>query len=508
MGDGGGQRRNGHGGDDGREDAPAGSWESYEGLLDSVSALGLPVPTPVALPAHRRRRSEFEDHARAVAAGVVEIPPELLTGRLRRLHIRDTVIEDHLLRMRLVPAAVASKFDDLSRDPFTFFRGTALLYYRDIAGSDAHLPFVPTVGDVHPENFGVLPGADGAPLFSVNDLDEAWMAPFTWDLGRGAVGFALAALDAGASRAKARKVAKKFVEAYLDGIEACREDPDEALRRVTGKGPKAIRAYMAKARRTRESFLAKRIDLDTLTFLEDERVRRRPELMDTLDAAVHEYSRRVVHPDAAEMPASFFDVLDVAVRTGSGTASRGLARFWVLVRGWGESPAEKVIIELKMSRTSVLDGLAPFAEDVGGGARSAVAALDLDPAERIYRAFDAFIADGDPLYGYVDLAGVSFLVRERSPQKVNVDIEDFDVPGLKKYAKLCGRVLARQHVRADGELNGEEASAAERIATAGSAHVFLVDALEFVDEKVDQVTTDFALFAEDFARGAFDSVEF
>lgn len=476
--------------------------KSVAELLESVASLGLPTPTPATVPAHRRRRGEFETYSREVARGDVEVPPEMLTGRHRRLHVRDTVIEDHLLRMQLVPSAVSSKFADIARSPFPFFRGTAMLYYRDLAGSDAHLPFVPTVGDVHPENFGVLPGADGEPLFSINDMDEAWMAPFTWDLGRGAVGFALAAIEGGASRKKAIKVAKQFVAAYLDGVEKCVADPEEATRRVSGDdAPKVIRRYMKKAGRSRESFLRKRIDFDELNFRETNRVRRRPGLTPLIDDAVRRYSRRV-RPSSAkdELPKDFFRIHDVAIRTGSGTASRGLSRFWVLVEGWGKSAEDKVILELKMSRHSVLDGLAPKQGSASG--------IDdeFDPAKRIADAFDAFIIDGDPLYGYTDIEGVSFLVRERSPQKVNVDAGDFDTSELKKYAKLCGRMLARQHVRADRFLNGKGSDVAARILGAGHTNIFLFDTLELVDEQVDTVLRDHAMFAADHAAGAFAEI--
>jgi len=482
--------------------------------MKSVAALGLPAPGSVKLPAHRRRSKGFAEYAAAVARGAVDCPPELLSGRQRRLHVRDTVIEDHVVRMHLVPAAVESKFADLARDPFSFFRGTALLYYRDIAGTDAFLPFVPTVGDIHPENFGVLPGADGRPLFAVNDMDEAWIAPFTWDLERGAVGFALAAVAQGLSEKKALKGAEKFVDSYFRGIRACIEDPGEKQRRISGHGPAVIEPYMKKAHRTRASFLRKRIDTETLTFLETERVHRVPRMAAVVEEPLREYASRVANPAIGGLPENFFDILDVAIRTGSGTASRGLTRFWVLVAGWGDSPEEKVIIELKLSRHSVLDGLAPAREDdpgreagrkkEGNSGENAEPTDHLDPAERVSRAFHAFIIDGDPFYGHTSIEGMSFLVRERSPQKVNVDVEDFDYSGLKKYAKLCGRVLARQHVRADAELNGSTSDVAERIDSAGSARVFKHDAMEFVEEKLQQVLYDFDLFASDYANGAFD----
>ena len=34
-----------------------------------------------------------------------------------------------------------------------------------------------------------MPNEDGAPFFGVNDFDEAWVAPFSYDVKRGAVGF-------------------------------------------------------------------------------------------------------------------------------------------------------------------------------------------------------------------------------------------------------------------------------------------------------------------------------
>ncbi|AGF72964.1 hypothetical protein A605_09810 [Corynebacterium halotolerans YIM 70093 = DSM 44683] len=471
-------------------------------LLESVAELGLPQPEVVRVPTHARRRQAFERFARATAAGEVTVPPQLLRGRQRRRHIRDTVTEDHVVRMHLAPWAVREKFRELAADRFTFFRGTALLYYRDLAGSDAGLPVVPTVGDVHPENYGVLPGADGRPVFSINDMDEAWMAPFTWDLHRGAVGFALAGEQLGMKRKKAMKVAGRFIGGYFDGIADCLNEPEAVTRRITTENaPGVIEPFLAKASRSRKKFLAKRIDFDTLTFREDDRVQRRPELIDRLRVAVQDYARTVDHGEDRERPRDFFRIHDAAIRTRSGTASRGLARFWVLVQGWGSAPEEKVILELKMARHSSLDGLSPVD---GDGDVGADVILGESTAGRIATAFEAFVADGDPLYGFIEIAGISFVVRERSPQKVNVDVADFDPKGLKKYARLCGRILARQHVRAEQRLSGSESGVPGQILRAGHVHVFHADAEEFVAELLDRIDADFRLFSEDVERGAYE----
>ena len=315
-------------------------------FLQRVADLGFPV---AEIPAYADRVGSFRDYAKAMGAGTIMAPPVLLSGRLRKLHVRNTIIEDHAMRMHLIPEAVEGKLRDLAASPFSFFRGTALLYYRDWAGTDAHLPSVASVGDVHPENFGLVPGTHGGALFTPNDFDEAWYAPFTYDVYRGDTGFALAGYEMGLKRKRWLRIAETFAEGYIRGVEKCAGNPEESQRRIVAdNAPKVLKPFFDKAERSREKFLDKRIDRDAQQFLEDERVARRPEFIPMIQQAINRY-RNVQDTE------DYFTVLDVATRTGSGTASRGLPRFWALVRG----DDQPVIMELKMSRPSALEGLVP-----------------------------------------------------------------------------------------------------------------------------------------------------
>lgn len=466
---------------------------STRDVLAGVAEFGLPAPEAADVPRYVQRREGFADLAQSLANGSVVIPPQSLMGRDRRRHIRNTIIEDHVIRMHLAPEAVRGKLEDLAEDPFVFFRGTALLFYRDLVGSDFHLPVVPVVGDVHPENFGVLPGADGQPMFSVNDLDEAWMAPFTWDVQRGAVGFGLAAQQAGAKKKKVAKTVRAFIDSYFLSISNCLDDPTRADYRITAdNAPDVIAPLMGKAHRDRTAFLDKRIDFETMTFLEDDRVHRRPELMDALAPALATYA-------AGERD---LRLRDLAVRSGSGTASRGLARFWFLIEELIDATPRPIILEAKMSRPSSLVGLVPDPEGDW---------VPDSPAERIALAFNVFVNNGDPYYGFTEIAGISFVVRERGPQKVNVDVSKFDKGELRDYAEFCGEVLAIQHVRADAALqraaDSEKRPLAGRIHAAASAKVFRADAEEFVMDYLDRLASDFELFKEDLRRGAFGNGE-
>ena len=174
------------------------------------------------------RVESLRDLARRIAAGEQVVPPVLLTEQARREHVRSTLREDHAARIAQRSYGAREKFDALAGDIFKSFRGTALLFYRDMVGQYAHMPTVMALGDVHPENFGIMPDENGAPIFGVNDFDETIYAPFTWDLKRGAVGFWIAARQvAGMKRKKRRKLVRAFIAGYLDAMQAYAERATE-----------------------------------------------------------------------------------------------------------------------------------------------------------------------------------------------------------------------------------------------------------------------------------------
>lgn len=459
--------------------------------VPSAEAMGLPVVDIV--PAYADRSEHFARYAELRGSGAVEVPPHLLGRRERRLHVRNTLLEDHAVRLHDSPEAVEGKFAILAASAFSFFRGTALLYYRDHAGVDGHLPQVFSIGDVHPENFGVMPGADGRPFFAANDFDEAWVAPFTYDVHRGAVGFAMAAAAAGSKRKEQRRLVALWAGAYVEALEGFAADDSEASHRVTADtAPPVLAPAFAKAARDRGDFLAKRVDVAARRFVAQDRIEPRSDLVDLLTPVVADYAATLGPTTGPPRPEGFFTVRDVALRHGAGTASQGLGRFWVLLEGWG--PDAPVIIEAKLARRSALYGLVP-AHDFAAKTS----------AERIAYAHHEFLADGDPLYGAATIAGDSYLVRERSPQKVNIDVAAFDAEQLRDYTVVCAQALAQLHARSDFYsgvgVDGREAE--QRILAAVRTDVFVSDVHEFVDEALARVHADHELFRDDLARGAF-----
>lgn len=442
------------------------------------------------------RSQEFEDFALRRAEGKVVLPPTLLPSYERRLHVRNTLREDHGYRIRQRPEGAQLKFDTLADDVFSFFRGSALLYYRDYAGTDGHLPIVLCIGDVHPENFGSMPSEDNVPIFGANDFDEACWAPFTYDVKRGAVGFAIISRENGLSKKKQKKVVRSWIKGYLEGLKVFLMGDRERWHQFRiDNSPSLIQDLLEGAMQKRKPFLEKKIDLEHLTFRPTHKVVPRGSAVEKFQQIVDEYVEengvmRSIWPD------DFFTVKDVAVKKGSGTASLGLDRYWILVKGRSERPEDCVILEMKQARRSAIYGLTPPVD------------LDNDgKADQTVRAQQIHLVGGDPLYGSAEIDGMSFLVRERSPYKDDIDVDDLSYKEMKRYAHICGQALALCHARSDEDTNLEEGEVERRILSAITPRLFRHDIFRFVDAAVSRIYKDYKMFRSDHRAGAFNFID-
>jgi hypothetical protein len=77
------------------------------------------------------RVDAFRLLAEARASGEMVLIPRMLTGNDRRVHVRETLREDHETRIAHKHMEAQDKFDKLAGSVFQFFRGTCLLFYRD-----------------------------------------------------------------------------------------------------------------------------------------------------------------------------------------------------------------------------------------------------------------------------------------------------------------------------------------------------------------------------------------
>lgn len=442
------------------------------------------------------RFEAFRDLARARARGEVVLLPRMLTGDDRRQHVRQTIREDHRHRIADGADDTLDKFDKLAGSAFAFFRGSCLLFYRDLAGEDAWLPTVLAVGDVHPENFGLVPSADGVPMFAVDDFDEACYAPFTWDLKRGATGFLIAAEANGLGRKKRRKVARSFVRGYVEAIVGFAGDGGARSEQTRQENaPQLIADLIAQAREPdRATWLARKyLDEHRGGFRADDELEPLPDRRSDFQAMIDRYiddNRVVVPAHAGKMR-----VKDVCVRKGQGTASLGLARYYVLIEGVHGDGSDDLILDIKRARRSALSGLVP------------PSAYELDgEADRVARAHDIQQVRGDVFYGSAELDGQSFIVRERAPYRDSVDLDELSKSEWREYARICAATLAQAHARSDAGALEHDAAAAILDAV-DNTELFVGDIVRFAEEAADRVSADHQYFRADHSRGAFRSVD-
>ncbi|MCP4500249.1 MAG: DUF2252 domain-containing protein [Deltaproteobacteria bacterium] len=164
------------------------------------------------------------------------------------LHFQDAGLDD---------AGKVLKYDRLSSSVFSFFRGTGRLFYTDMTQVDCHMPKPLCNGDAHPENFGVMPGDDGKLAFGLNDFDEAASAPFTWDLQRALVGFALVAEQNALSDKDKKTAMKSLVKRYVKTLKKHNDNDKEGSKRITSdNAPKVVEHLFEKHQ---EGSFAKRV---------------------------------------------------------------------------------------------------------------------------------------------------------------------------------------------------------------------------------------------------------
>ena len=444
----------------------------------------------------KNHREEFKAYTENIVDGIPIMSPRYLNSDDRRLYIRRTMREDHTYRIKSSPEDTQQKFDKLYDSYFSFFRGTALLYYRDYAGIDHELPVVFTIGDIHPENFGVMPNKDDVPFFGVNDFDEAHFAPFTYDVRRGAVGFYLSTKENGFSKKKRKKIVRAFVEGYLDGLrEFAKDDREKFFQYRMDNSPKLIKKLLEDSLESRKSFLKEKIHLKKKKFRVTEEVVPYSHHIEEFQKVVDKYVKK----NKIKVPKqhkNFFKVTDVAIKKGSGTASLGLDRYWILLEGETDAADDCVILEMKQSRISALQDLVPFftGNEEQNDAK----------AEQIVKAHDIHLVGGDAMYGYAKYEDKSYLMRERSPYKNDFDTEDLGKKQFKKYARVCGKTLAQTHARSDQDTGVMDGNAEEEILQSIIPHVFVDDMVRFAHRAAKRIVKDHQLFQKDYDIGAFD----
>jgi uncharacterized protein (DUF2252 family) len=405
------------------------------------------------------------------------------------------------------PQELATKMRKMSADPFAFYRGTADLFYRDVASRSS--AFVNTAtsrvwldGDAHLQNFGAFRDSHGNDVFALDDFDEGYFGPYVWDVWREAVGIQLAAEQMGIGASDRDAIVDTFVEAYLDKMTDFKGNDDELDYRLTTSNTSGAVKDLIQAvgDDTRSHQLDKYTEIDN-----GARRFQTTAKLATVDstryaaiaASMTAYVESI--PSSRRYASSYYTVKDIRAKLGSGIGSLGRYRYWVLIEGPSSSNDDDVILEMKQAAPSDVALANP-----GGMPGSA---YDNQQGYRVVRTLKAQLTHADVLAGYTTIGGDPFFVHEKSPFQ-----EDFDYTQLTSVGKwetaaeYMGKALASAHALSDKDYDDTLIPYSEdkEVADITDHHhdAFRAEVRAFADDYAQQVKDDYQSFVAAYDSGA------
>ncbi|WP_437870328.1 DUF2252 family protein [Sorangium sp. So ce363] len=141
----------------------------------------------------------------------------------------------------LSSSARSEKYAEMKASPFTFFRGSNHLYWKDLGSSPQLVTYGGASstrtwlgGDMHVNNMGSFDDDQADVVYAANDFDEAVIGDYQLDVWRLAASLALVARENGGySLADQSSLLDAFTEAYLDAIASYAGNSQETTRKFT-----------------------------------------------------------------------------------------------------------------------------------------------------------------------------------------------------------------------------------------------------------------------------------
>ncbi|NKI41380.1 DUF2252 domain-containing protein [Streptomyces physcomitrii] len=412
------------------------------------------------------------------------------------------------------PAAFRVKFRKMASSAFAFYRGTACLFYQDLEAERRGGPYLDDRtarvwihGDLHAENFGTYMDSQGRLIFNVNDFDEAYVGPFTWDLKRFAASIALIGYAKALSDEQITELVRTYATAYRERVRAlatgAKSDEVPPFTLDTAQGP-LLDALRDARSLTRFGLL------ESMTEIRDFERRFAPGGGAVeLDAATRYKVLAAFDGYLETLPESSltrpdsYRVKDVVGRRGIGIGSAGLPSYNILLEGNSDALENDVVIYLKQAQTP------------------AVSRHITDPAIREYFQHEghrtvisqrSLQAHADPWLGWTELNGSGQLVAEVSPYAVDLDWSDIDDPEeIAAVVADLGRATATMHSAADDESGHSElvpfsTERAIDAAIAGDEENFPELLVEFAHSYGARARADHQIFVDLFRNGRIRGV--
>ncbi|AUZ88160.1 DUF2252 domain-containing protein [Arthrobacter sp. TmT3-37] len=428
----------------------------------------------------------------------------------RQQHIVSTLVEAHQDLMEVDPLAFRARFRKMAADPYAFYRGSAALFYTDMAElddawADERTGRVWIHGDLHAENFGTYMSNQGRLTFDVNDFDEAYVGHFSWDLRRFVASLTLLCWQKALPSRAVRDLAHTYLEAYLGRVEDYVDNEQSTFAFGLDNAEGSIYRVLQQARAARRTGL-----LDSLTLIEDyERTFRDDGSIRALDddeyAEVADAFERYLGtvPDSERSRRRvFYRIKGIVGKKGFGIGSAGLPTYNVLIEGFDEAQENDIILTMKQSNIAAPSRIVRD-ERVRGYFE--------DDGHRAVISQRSLQSHTDPFLGYTTIRGVSFVVSELSPYKRDLSWDDLTEPEqMDPVLEALGQATAKIHCSTDEDSDHDlvpfRTETAIMAAVDRDRDGFLEDIVGFGEAYADTVRQDHALFVDAFREGLISAV--
>ncbi|UJR29859.1 hypothetical protein I4U23_017407 [Adineta vaga] len=355
------------------------------------------------------------------------------------------------------PTAFRGRFRKMAATPFNFYRGSALLFYQDLkVDQDPWIYGHPAAGnifihgDLHAENFGTYLNNHGILNFDVNDFDEGYCGPFTWDVKRLLASLNIVAHSKGFSDKEIEEILRTCAQAYLKQVKDFCENPENqfalTLKTTSGKIKKILNETRVKSH----------VDnLNTMTAIEDyDRRFIRSKMIKDVDDTLREqitqafadYVKTIPEykKKGDKNPENFsYNIKDIVARSSPGIGSAGKVSYSILVEGPTETLENDIVLYMKPAQ------------------KSAISYVIQNPELEQYFKHDglrtvlcsyAMQAVTPQWLGYTTLGNVPCLVDEVTAHSEDLDWGDInELNDILEVVTYLGKATAKIHCVADSD---------------------------------------------------------
>ncbi|MBD3562376.1 DUF2252 domain-containing protein, partial [Planktothrix sp. FACHB-1355] len=329
----------------------------------------------------------------------------------RQQFIIDVFVNNFGDQMQANPKGWRIKFRKMAASAFAFYRGSAALFYADVA--DDKDPFlndrtsrVWIQGDLHAENFGTYMNSEGVLVFDVNDFDESYVGAFTWDVKRLAASLSLVGYQKALSDGEIKQTIATMTRSYIAQVAEFASSPDRSdfaltLSNTTGKLLNLLHETRLNTRigllesQTHIENYDRRFTLGSSVTPVDSEIRTK------ILEAFPDYLKSI--PRSKKFERLNYNIKDIVVRQGMGIGSAGTSSYNLLLEGPTQALENDIIIYMKPAQVA------------------APSLVVTDPKIKNYFLHDghrtvisqrALQAYSDPWLGYTTLNGMGMLVEE------------------------------------------------------------------------------------------------